>query len=145
MIISSGALDKENVRIPSKALRARIADGRRYLMERMCVSGGWNHGSVHVYGVEGLPYPETTGIALAAIRGVRSPAADRAIATAQRFLNECRSADALNWLRLGLLAHGQLPSDFTSPALARRTLIETSMDMLVAETQKGRDVLWSRA
>ena len=94
------------------------------------------------YGVEGLPYPETTGVALAAIRGVRSAQTDRSIATAQRFLAECRSADALNWLRLGLLAHGQLPAGFTPPALAFRTLIETSMDMLVAETQQGREVLW---
>jgi Squalene-hopene cyclase C-terminal domain len=136
------ALDKEDARRPSQAIRARIAEGRRFLMERMCLSGGWNHGSVRVYGVEGLPYPETTGVALAAIRGVRSPQTDRSIATAQRFLAECRSADALNWLRLGLLAHGQLPAGFTPPALAFRTLIETSMDMLVAETQQGREVLW---
>jgi hypothetical protein len=136
------ALDKENLRRPSQAIRDRLADGRRFLMERMCVSGGWNHGSVRVYGVDGLAYPETTGVALAAIRGVRGPAADRAIAAAQRFLNDCRSADALNWLRLGLLAHGQLPAGFTPPPLACRTLLETSMDMLVAETQRGREVLW---
>ena len=136
------ALEKENATRPSTAIHERLADGRRFLMERMCRSGGWNHGSVLVYGVEGLPYPETTGVALAAIRGVRSPEADRAIATAQRFLAECRSADALNWLRLGLLAHGQLPAEFTPPALAFRTLIETSMDMLVAETQRGREMLW---
>jgi hypothetical protein len=140
------ALDKENQRRPSQAIHDRLADGRRFLMERMCVSGGWNHGSTKVYGIDGLPYPETTGVALAAIRGMRGPATDRAIATAQRFLTECRSADALNWLRLGLLAHGQLPAGYTPPPLACRTLIETSMDMLVSETRRGRDLLWgSRA
>ncbi|HKA00492.1 MAG TPA: hypothetical protein VKE70_28465 [Candidatus Solibacter sp.] len=136
------ALDKEYQRRPSPAIRHRIADGRRFLVERMCVSGGWNHGSVLVYGVEGLPYPETTGVALSAMRGVKSSATDRAIAAARKFLGECKSADELNWLRLGLMAHGQLPADFSRPPLACRTLIETSMDMLVAETQKGRDVLW---
>jgi hypothetical protein len=136
------ALQKEYSRNPSKEIRERLTEGRRFLMERMCVSGGWNHGSVRVYGVEGLPYPETTGVALAAIRGERSPSADRAIATAQRFLSECRSADALNWLRLGLLAHGALPAGFTAPSLSCRTLIETSMDMLVAETQRGAGILW---
>lgn len=136
------ALQKEHLRKPSKEIRERLSEGRRFLMERMCVSGGWNHGSVRVYGVEGLPYPETTGVALAAIRGVRSPAADRAIATAQRFLSECRSADALNWLRLGLLAHDALPAGYTAPSLACRTLIETSMDMLVSEIQRGGDILW---
>jgi Prenyltransferase and squalene oxidase repeat len=139
------ALEKEHLRRPSQSLRERLADGRRFLMERMCLSGGWNHGSVRVYGVEGLPYPETTGVALAAIRGVHSPATDRAIATAQRFLTECRSADALNWLRLGLLAHGRLPADFTPPALAFRTLTETSIDMLVGETQRGKEVLWGHS
>jgi hypothetical protein len=139
------ALDKENTRRPSQKIGERLAEGRRFLMDRMCLSGGWNHGSVRVYGMEGLPYPETTGVALAAIRGVRGPATDRAIATAQRFLKECRSADALNWLRLGLLAHHQLPEDFTAPSLACRTLIETSMDMLVADTRNGREVLWGHS
>jgi hypothetical protein len=136
------ALQKEHARMPNPSIRERLSDGRRFLMGRMCAAGGWNHGSVKVYGVDGLPYPETTGVALAAIRGVRGPATERAITTAQRFLNECRSADALNWLRLGLLAHGRLPAGFTPPPLACRTLIETSMDMLVAETQRGGDVLW---
>jgi hypothetical protein len=136
------ALDKENMLRPSRALQDRLTDGRAFLMERMCVAGGWNHGSVHVYGVEGLPYPETTGVALAAVRGVRSPAIDRAISAAQRFLTDCRSADALNWLRLGLLAHGQLPAGFIAPPLACRTLIETAMGLLVADAQQGRDVLW---
>jgi hypothetical protein len=136
------ALDKEYTRNPSPAIRARIAEGRQYLMERMCVNGGWNHGSVRVYGVEGLPYPETTGIALAAIRGIRSTATDRSVAVAQAFLKECRSADAWNWLRVGLMAHNQLPPDHNQPALAFRTLMETSLDMLVGETRKGREIFW---
>jgi hypothetical protein len=136
------ALDKENVRRPSQAIRERLTDGRQFLMDRMCISGGWNHGAIKVYGVDAEPYPETTGVALAAIRGVHGPATDRSIAAAQRFLADCRSADALNWLRLGLLAHGQLPAGFIPPPLAFRTLVESSMDLLVAQTQKGGDLLW---
>jgi hypothetical protein len=137
------ALDKENSRNPSQVLGGRIAEGRRYLMERMCVNGGWNHGSVRVYGVEGVPYPETTGVALAAIRGFNSPATVRSVSVATAFLKDCRSADALNWLRMGLMAHGQLPLGYEPPSqLTYRTLIETSLDMLVAETQKGREIFW---
>jgi prenyltransferase/squalene oxidase-like repeat protein len=137
------ALDKEERRRPSSAIRARIADGRRFLMGRMCASGGWNNGSPKVYGMEGLPYPETTGLALAAIRGVRSAAVDCAVATARSFLDNCRSADAMNWLRIGLMAHGQLPAGYAPPSPpACRTLMETSLDMLVSETQKGSDILW---
>ena len=62
---------------------------------------------------------------------------------AERFLGECRSADALNWLRIGLMAHGRLPDGYCPPAqLACRTLPETSLDMLVAGTQKGGDIFW---
>jgi hypothetical protein len=68
---------------------------------------------------------------------------DRALDVALRFLSTCRSADALNWLRLGLLAHGQLPPDYCRPAeIAYRTLPETSLDLLVEETQKGRALFW---
>jgi len=137
------ALDKENLRQPSPFITSRIADGRRFLLERMCVNGGWNHGAVRVYGIEGVPYPETTGVALAAVRGVRSPATDRAVAVASAFLKDCRSIDALNWLRMGLMAHGQLPTGYEPPQLPYRTLMETSLDMLVAETRKGREILWS--
>ena len=90
-----------------------------------------------------MPYPETTGMALAALRGVASPKVERALAVAQGFLNECRSADALNWLRLGLLAHGRLPDGFCPPArVAYRTLPETSLALIVAGGQKGREFLW---
>jgi hypothetical protein len=139
------ALDKEAARNPSKEIRVRVEGGRRFLIEHMCVNGGWNHGSVRVYGVDGAPYPETTGIGLAAIRGVRSAAADRAISVAQGFLRDCRSADAFNWLRLGLLAHGQLPATDAASPIACRTLMETTVSMLVAEAQKGRAIFWGAA
>ncbi|MCU1238101.1 MAG: hypothetical protein JWP63_6068 [Candidatus Solibacter sp.] len=141
--ISVIALDKENATRRSPAIARRIAEGRRFLMERGCPGGGWNHGSVRVYGKDGLPYPETTGIALAALRGVRSTQTEKAIAVAQEFLVESRSADALNWLRLGLLAHDHLPANYSVPAnVTCRTLIETSLNMLVAETRGARELFW---
>jgi hypothetical protein len=134
------ALDKEYRRRPLPAIRKRIDSGRGFLHTRMCHEGGWNHGSVRALGYESLPYPETTGMALAALRGVRSPATERSLAVARSFLEECRSADALNWLRLGLLAHGQLPPGYCHPvAVANRTLPDTSLGLLVAEAEKGRD------
>jgi hypothetical protein len=135
------ALDKEYRRRPSPAVRERIESGRRFLLARMCREGGWNHGSVRALGYESFPYPETTGMALAALRGVRSPGTERGLSVARRFLGECRSADALNWLRLGLLAHGQLPAGYCRPeGIENRTLPDTSLGLLVAEAEKGRDV-----
>ena len=53
-----------------------------------------------------------------------------------------RSADAVNWLRLGLLAHGQLPAGYCPPPdLACRTLSETGLEVLVSEAEKGNFTL----
>jgi hypothetical protein len=138
------ALDKEQRRRPSATIVARIEEGQRFHLMRMCREGGWNHGSVRALGYESNPYPETTGLALAALRGVQSPELSRAISVARQFLAVCRSADALNWLRLGLMAHGQLPPGF-APAMTikYRAVPETALNLLVAEAQKGRHVLWS--
>jgi hypothetical protein len=137
------ALERESVRRPSAAIRARIDEGRGFLLRRMCKDGGWNHGSVRALGYESDPYPETTGMALAAMRGVRDSQVSRAVRVAHGFLDKCNSADALNWLRLGLMAHGELPDRYCPPAqIAYRTLTERSLDLLVAETQKGRDFFW---
>jgi hypothetical protein len=138
------ALDKEQRRNPSREMARRIDEGREYLLRRMCAGGGWNHGSVRALGYESSPYPETTGLALAAMRGLRCREVAESIAVARRFLADCRSADGCNWLRLGLLAHGQLPAGYCPPReVAYRTLIETSVAALVAQAERGADVFWS--
>jgi hypothetical protein len=109
----------------------------------MCHEGGWNHGSVRPLGYESRPYPETTGLVLAALRGVRSSSIDLALAAAQRFLVECHSADAFNWLRLGLMAHNQLRDNVPAPAdLPRRSVPEVSLDLVASAAIRGKDVLW---
>ncbi len=101
------ALAKEERRRSLPQARHRIEEGHQFLLTRMCQEGGWNHGSSRALGYESPPYPETTGMALAALRGSHAPQMQLALQVARAFLAECRSADALNWLRLGLLAQGQ--------------------------------------
>jgi hypothetical protein len=114
-------------------IQQRLAEGRQFLLNRMCRSGGWNHGSVNALGYPADAYPETTGMALAALRGVRGPAIDRSVALARQFLAECRSADALNWLRLGLAAHGALPPDYRAPEQIQfRTVPEIAINTLIS-------------
>ncbi len=138
------ALDMELRRRPSPAIGERIAAGRRFLLVRMCREGGWNHGSARPLGYESNPYPETTGMALAALRGVRAPGVRISLAVARRFLDGCCSADAVNWLRMGLLAHGELPTGYCPPAgMAYRTLPDTSLELLVAAAEKGRAAFWA--
>lgn len=140
------ALAKEQLRRPSDRTRRRIAEGQRFLVARMCQGGGWNHGGVRAYGYASLPYPETTGMALAALRGFEAPGVQVAIGVARRFLADCRSADALNWLRLGLAAHGQLPAGFCPPAdVPHRTVPETSLDLLVSAADGGRHLFEAEA
>ncbi len=138
------ALEKESRVHNLPAVRKRIEDGRRFLMLHMCREGGWNHGAARALGWEASPYPETTGMALAALRGVRGGPIDRSVAMARRFLAESRSADAVNWLRLGLIAHGGLPPESALPrGLEYRTVAENSMRMLVSSVETGRNCFWT--
>lgn len=133
------ALEKEGALRPSSLIRERIDSGRRFLLSRACSDGGWNHGAARTLGCELPAYPETTGMALLAMRGVRSVKIDQALEAAQRFLTECRSADARNWLRLGLLVHGRPPVDACwREGLRPRTLAEASLEVLAANAEKGR-------
>jgi hypothetical protein len=137
------ALEREGRRRPSAEISRRIADGRQFLVRRTCREGGWNYGAPRALGYDSRPYPETTGMALAALRGADFIEVRRSLDLAQRFLADCRSADALNWLHLGLMAHGGLPSGYCRPAgVECRTLSETSLELLIGEVRKGRDVLW---
>jgi len=137
------ALEKESRRNNSPAIRKRIEQGQRFLLSRMCAEGGWNHGSVRALGYESRPYPETTGMGLTALRGVNSPKIATSLGVAKGFLTQCRSADALNWLQLGLMAHSQLPPGFCPPAhVAYRTVPETSLGLLVDSVARGRDLIW---
>lgn len=91
-----------------RPLRERIADGRRFLLARQCADGGWNHGSNRALGRDGDSYPETTGIALAALRHTpESAQLDRAKSAARRHFTTCRTAEGMAWLRIGLAAHGE--------------------------------------
>lgn len=140
------ALDREHQRRPSARLHRRIEEGRRFLLAHMCQGGGWNHGATHALGYSAIPYPETTGMALTALRGLDGPEVQMAIGVARRFLVDCRSSDALNWLRLGLEAHRQLPAGFCPPAdLAPRTIPETSLDLLVSAADGGRRLFEAEA
>jgi hypothetical protein len=133
------ALTKENLHRPSGAIADRVRNGRQFLLRRMCQNGGWNHGSARPLGYEGEPYPETTGLALASLRGVQSPKVGKALAVAREFLAACRSADAFNWLRLGLLAHGELQAGYCRPPeLPCRTIPETALDLLLS-AQNGQN------
>jgi len=129
------ALEREQRLRPSAQnvgqIAGRAAAGRNFLLAHMCREGGWNHGATNAWGYDMAPYPETTGMALLALRGVRAPQMERALAAARRSLST-RSADGQNWLRLGLSAHGQLPANCRPPEeVAYRTVTEVALNEIV--------------
>ncbi|HEY9141746.1 MAG TPA: prenyltransferase/squalene oxidase repeat-containing protein [Bryobacteraceae bacterium] len=137
------ALDRENRLHPAPGLASRIAEGRRFLINRMCKGGGWNHGAARSWGYESDAYPETTGMALAALRGIHGRETEQSLELAVRFLEQCRSADALNWLRLGLAAHGRMPEGYSPPpSIAYRTVPEVATSVLADGAVAGKSVFW---
>jgi len=135
------ALQKNQERRDLPAARERIGKGQTFLLRHMCQGGGWNHGGINALGYASQAYPETTGIALAALRGARSPKIDLSLGVAREFLRQCRSADALNWLRIGLRAHGQLPSAYCPPQnIAYRTIPETSLGLVLMASGRGEEI-----
>lgn len=124
------ALDRESKLRPSPEISARVLTGRQFLLAHTCAAGGWNHGAITAWGENMAPYPETTGMALLALRGMRAPDIDRSLIAGEKFL-DTRSADAQNWLRLGLSAHNRLPSNYQPPAgIAYRTVPEVALNFL---------------
>jgi hypothetical protein len=138
------ALEREERRSPRAQVGRRIAQGRAFLLGRMCQGGGWNHGALRSLGQEARPYPETTGMALAALRSTESAAVTQSIGVARQFLPKCRSADGLHWLLLGLLAHGNRAAGECVPeAPACRTIPDQSMFLLVARAEQGDSPFWT--
>jgi len=138
------ALDRENRLHPAPGTASRVERGRRFLLNRMCQGGGWNHGATRALGYQAGAYPETTGMALTALRGCHGPELDQSLELALRFLDHCRSADALNWLRLGLAAHGRLPQGYQPPpGIVYRTVPEIATSRLADEASGGNSVLWT--
>jgi hypothetical protein len=128
------ALEKAGI----AAARSRIASARAFLWSRMCRDGGWNHGSTRALGYEADSYPETTGIALLALRGEAStsPKLPLALKAAERHFAACRSSSAASWLQLALIAHGRKPAapDLDLP---RRGVMDVALWLLADRAASG--------
>jgi len=134
------ALKKCYWRRPSSRLRERIEKAQAFLLSRRCADGGWNHGSARSLGYNSDSYPETTGQALLALAGTDAGKLQDSFRLAQRFLREQRSAAGAAWLRLGLLAHQQLPADIPLATMPCRTLPDTALTLLAAAAEQGCNV-----
>lgn len=117
--ISLIALRREQKIHASDALTQRIQGGVQYILAHACKEGGWNHGATHALGYEAGAYPETTGVALLALKGEKAPEIDRGVAVAEKFFQQPNPAGAA-WLRIGLLAQGRPAPALTPPVHPRK-------------------------
>lgn len=134
------ALQKVQRHSPSPGIAARIELGRQYLLSRMCEDGGWNHGSSRALGYEASSYPETTGLALLALKGVPESRLTKSLTRAASQLANCRSAEGASWLRLGLLAHGRPPAELPDPGLPCRGVVASALAVLTRAAIEGDNV-----
>jgi len=123
----------------SPQIAARHDQGASYLLTHACTDGGWNHGAARVWDYDARPYPETTGVALLALHGQDSPVIRKACRWARAQLSGCRTSEAESWLRLGLLAHRQLPPDAPPPMRPPRTIQNIALALLASAAAAGRN------
>lgn len=90
----------------------RTRQGVQLLLDRAIPTGGWNYGSTEVLGNMVRPFPETTGVALAALAGEpRSPEIQNGIEFLLRELPRIRSALSIGWGLIGLHAWSATPAE----------------------------------
>jgi len=65
------ALARLDARLVPGTVRFRLREGENLLLDRVCTGGGWNYGNSWVLGEDLWPYPDTTALALLALRGRR--------------------------------------------------------------------------
>ncbi|MBZ5577213.1 MAG: hypothetical protein LAP40_11695 [Acidobacteriia bacterium] len=136
------ALEKAERRAGSAGARARIQQGRDFLLARICRDGGWNYGGVQALGFSANSYPDTTGMALLALHGVESPVVRMAVEKAAKQWPECHSAQTACWLHLGLEAHGMRPATAGDCRLENANLLDRALVALARAPEEGGAKVW---
>jgi hypothetical protein len=89
----------------------RAAEGRAFLLDRQIPSGGWNYGNPGLNDRELLPFWDTTGLALIALRRQAEAARVRAsLDLLEKSQEKIVSPCGLAWTVIGLESHGRDPS-----------------------------------
>jgi len=103
---------------------ARVKEAIRLLLDRQLPGGGWNYGNTKVFNQELFPFPESTGMALNALRGdARPEEIQKSLAYLKSGVRKVRTPLALGWGLLGLAAWGEEPREapaWTSECLGRQ-------------------------
>jgi hypothetical protein len=113
----------------SQSLRAAIRRSQQYILSRKCRDGGWNHGGSSLRSENAESYPEMTGMALLALKGVPAPQLETPLKLVEDSLSHTQAAETVSWLQLALLCHGRgLPVAVS--ALPCRTIRDVCLRLL---------------
>lgn len=134
------ALQHLNHRERAPSFQHRLELGRRFLLARQCHDGGWNHGASRSLGYEAASYPETTGIALLALRGHQSQALNNALRRGEAML-PVASGQGKYWLALGLQAHGGTVKLADTPSASPQTTVDMAIELLARSASSGKGLI----
>lgn len=110
---------------------AHVQTAENFLLSRRCADGGWHHGGSRFNSESAPSYPETTGLALLALRNVAREELAPSIECARNWLVRPGSIEGLSFLKLGLWVHGyKAPGDFR--AFRCWTTRDLSLQILVS-------------
>jgi squalene cyclase len=143
------ALKSRREDLHGRRARARIDEAERMVMDRECLSGGWNYGNSRVLDEELWPYPDTTALALIALQDYPQPESlERSLTVLKEMIEDRASVLSLALAVLALQLHGRdvsalrsrlagrvqselLPTDTRSLAFAALALGDGAMPLAV--------------
>ncbi len=115
----------------------------RYLLSRRCDDHGWNHGGSKTRSEDAISYPETTGLALLALRAASISQPQESVSLARRFAGNPESVEGLSWIQLALESFGQSISD--PPRLPRqRTVRDSALRLITLNSRQGNNIFLPR-
>ena len=128
------ALSKGRARSTERLMR--IVEGKKFLLSRRCVDGGWNHGGTFFRSESAPSYPETTGAALIGLQGESQVDLARSLDLAESLLPRAGSVEGMSWLQVALAAHGRraLPMSEAYPC---RTTVDLSLRVIAEAARAG--------
>jgi hypothetical protein len=110
-----------------------------YLLSRRCMDSGWNHGGSSTRSEDAISYPETTGLALLALRAASVSLPAQSVALATRFAAQPGSIEGLSWIQLALESPADSIPDPPQIPLPRTTR-DCALRLLLLQARQRRNV-----
>jgi len=115
-----------------------------YLLSRRCSDDGWNHGGSKTRSEDSRSYPETTGLALLALRAASVSLPQPSVALAIKFAANPESLEGLSWIQLALESSGRLipdPQRLPPP----RTTRDCALRLIALRAREGKNVFLAQS